>query len=110
MFTIPIIDAADSLSEMTLDGTNFGIHLAWNEVGEYWAIGLQDAGGNILLEGLAMVPDYLLLHRMKTPDLPLGDFIAVTPDGRNSIAYDDLVNGPVSLIYVELIDFQAAAS
>ena len=111
MMTVPVIDAADSITEMTLDGAQFGIHLSWNSTAEYWSISLQDAGGNPLIDGYALVPDTILFERLKTPSFPTGDFIAVTPDGRNTIAYDDLVgSGPVALIYLELTDFQAAAA
>ena len=108
MIQIPVIDAADSLSDVTLDGTQFVLHLSWNTTAEYWSLGLLDAGSNLLLEGLAIVPDYLLLGRLRTPSFPIGDMAAVTPDGRNTVAYDDLVNGTVALIYYEAADLAPA--
>lgn len=108
MIQLPVIDAADSITDVVLDGTNFIVHLSWNTTGAYWSLGLYDAGDNTLVEGLAIVPDYLMLGRLRTPGFPLGDMAAVTPDGRNSIAYEDLVNGTVALIYYEAADLAAS--
>lgn len=106
MFTIAIFDANDSVSEVTLDGTVYQLHMAWNSECEFWSWGLLDADGNTLIDALALVPDYPLIDRIRTPDLPLGELCAITPDGRNTISYTDLVSGTVSMTYLELSDLE----
>lgn len=104
MIIIPVIDENDSLTEITLDGVVFFLHLAWNSEGEFWSIGIENANKVTLIDAIALVPDYPIFERFRTPDMPAGTILAIAPDRRDTISYDDLVNGAVSLIYLEATD------
>ncbi|KUE88880.1 hypothetical protein ASL20_09650 [Cupriavidus necator] len=102
MLTIPVLDANDSLSEVELDGRTFFLHLSWNSEAELWSLAIENAYNELIVAGLALVPDTLLLGRWRHLPVPAGDLIAVTPDRRDTIGRAALPSGDVALVYIEV--------
>jgi len=101
MLTIPIIDANDSLTEVELEGRTFFLRLSWNSEARLWTLEVQNAQNELLVAGIAVVPDYPLLAQYRHLDLPPGDLVALTPDRRDTISREALPSGDVALVYVD---------
>ncbi|HEX3161155.1 MAG TPA: hypothetical protein VHQ92_01130 [Pseudolabrys sp.] len=101
-FSIPIIDANDSLTEVVLTGETFFLHLSWNTESASWTLGINNARNEAVVAGIALVTDYTLLERYRTAlPVPAGELVALTPDQRNSVSRTALPLGIVALMYYE---------
>ena len=99
MLTIPVIDANDSLTEVELEGRTYFLHLSWNSEAELWVLGVENANNEVIIAGIALVPDTPLLAQYRHLDLPPGDMVALAPDRRDTISREALPAGDVALIY-----------
>ena len=101
MIKIPVLDANDSLTEVVLDGETFFLHLSWNSEAELWTLAIENAYNEVIISGIAVVPDTPLLARYRHLLVPAGELVALTPDRRDTISREALPSGDVALIYVE---------
>ncbi|CAG9173056.1 phage baseplate plug protein [Cupriavidus respiraculi] len=101
MFTIPVLDANDSLAEVVLDDRTFFLRLSWNSEAELWALTIENANNEVVIAGVAVVPDTRLLNRFRHLDVPAGELVALTPDGRDHISREALPAGEVALVYLD---------
>lgn len=104
MFAIPIIDANDSLSEVLLDGRTFFLQLSWNSEAALWTLAIENAYNELIVAGLALVPDTPLLSRYRHLAVPAGELVIVAVDGRRAIDRAALPAGDAALIYIPLGD------
>ncbi|CAP41324.1 phage baseplate plug family protein [Bordetella petrii] len=109
MITIPVIDANDSLTEVELEGRTYFLRLSWNSEAELWVLGVENANNEVIIAGIAVVPDTPLLAQYRHLALPPGELVALTSDGRNTISRDALPAGDVSLVYATVEDIANAA-
>lgn len=100
MITIPVIDANDSLTEVELEGRTYFLRLSWNSEAELWGLSVENANNEIIIAGIALVANTPLLDQYRHLDLPPGDFVALAPDGQESITRENLPDGDVVLVYV----------
>lgn len=109
-FSIPILDANDSLTEIDLTGETFFLRLSWNSESAAWTLGIHNALNEVVVAGIGLVPDSPLLERYRAAfDVPAGELVALTPDGRNLISRTALPLGIVSMMYYEPGEFYDAA-
>lgn len=101
MLTIPILDANDSVTEVELDGMTCFLRLSWNSEAERWSLAIENAYNELIVAGLAVVPDTPLLARFRHLPVPPGELVAVAPDRRDVIDRRALPAGDVELVYVE---------
>lgn len=99
MITIPVIDANDSLTEVELEGRTYFLRLSWNSEAELWVLGVENANNEIIIAGIAVVPDTPLLAQYRHLALPPGEFVAIAPDRRDTISREALPAGDVVLVY-----------
>lgn len=107
MIEITFADQNDQIVEANLDGTIFYVHLAWNESGQLFTIGLQTAEGDTLIDGVTLVAGFPLFYRLRQPFMPLGDLLLIS-DGNAELTRQSFVNKTAHLMYVsesDLIDF-----
>jgi hypothetical protein len=110
-FSIPIIDANDSLTEVVLTGETFFLHLSWNTESASWTLGINNAKNEAVVAGIALVTDYPLLERYRTAlPVPAGELVALTPDQRNSVSRTALPLGIVALMYYEPEEVEALSA
>lgn len=100
MLTIPVIDENDSLTEVELDGRTYFLRLSWNSEAEIWSLGIENAANELVVAGIALVPDFPILRPYRHLAVPPGDLLALAPDRRDSISREALPAGDVALIYV----------
>ena len=85
--------------QIELDGTTFGLEMAWNFRGEYWSMSIFDADGVALLYGVRLVVDFLLASRFRDSRLPAGNFQAMDTSGeQRDPGFNDL-GSRVLLLY-----------
>jgi len=100
MIVIPVLDANDSLTEVELDGVTYFLHLSWNSEAELWTLAIENAYNEIIVGGIAIVPDTPLLGGYRHLAVPSGDLVALSPDRRDTVSRAALPSAEVSLIYV----------
>ncbi|MBB2918337.1 phage baseplate plug family protein [Cupriavidus alkaliphilus] len=101
MQTIRVLDTNDSLTEVVLDERTFFLHLSWNSEAELWSLAIENAYNELIIAGIALVPDTPLLDRFRYLPVPAGELLVLTPDGRDSISREALPAGDVALVYIE---------
>ncbi|MCH4591065.1 hypothetical protein L7A47_02095 [Achromobacter xylosoxidans] len=101
MLQIPILDANDSLTEVELDGVTFFLGLSWNSEAERWTLSIENAYNEVIVAGIAVVPDTPLLALYRQLAVPAGELVALAPDRRDAIDRQALPAGKVALLYVE---------
>lgn len=101
MKVIPVLDANDSLTEVELDGVTYFLHLAWNSEAELWVLAVENAYNEVIVSGVAVVPDTPLLGAYRHLPVPAGDLVALAPDRRDAVSRAALPAGDVALIYVD---------
>lgn len=105
MIEIAVADQNDQLLEANLDGTTFYIHLAWNESGQFFTIGLQTTEGSTLIEGVVMVANVPLFYRLRHSFMPLGDLMVITDRG-NEISRNSFIERNTHLVYLSEQDLK----
>ncbi|WP_066733534.1 phage baseplate plug protein [Cupriavidus sp. D384] len=101
MLTLPVSDANDSLIEVELDGMTCFLRLSWNSEAELWSLAIENAYNELIVAGVAVVPDTPLLARFRHLSVPPGELVALVPDRRDAVGREALPAGDVALIYVE---------
>ena len=101
MFEIPILDANDSLTEVELDGVTYFLRLSWNSEAEQWVLSIENAYNELIVAGIAVMPDTPLLGSYRHLAMPAGELVARAPDRRDAISRTALPSGVVPLMYVE---------
>ncbi|MBF1221554.1 MAG: hypothetical protein HXM21_00090 [Haemophilus influenzae] len=104
MIEINVPDYNDSLLEVELDEETFFLHFSWNETGEFWTLGIENAYNNELVSSLKILPERPLLQFVRNEHLPLGDLIAIRSDNGQVIRRDDFKNGKATLFYMSIGD------
>lgn len=107
MIEIGVPDYNDSLIEATLDGTVFYLHMSWNSAAKYWVMGIQNAEGTDLINGVMVRPNYPLLLQFRSRIMPLGD-LYVFNSGESTISRESFVNGEAVLMYMDESDLADA--
>lgn len=101
MLKIPVIDANDSLIEVELEGLTYFLQMSWNSEAELWTLSIENANNDVVVAGIAVVPDTPLLSAYRHLAIPAGELVALAPDRRDTISREALPSGEVALIYVE---------
>ncbi len=100
MIEIPVLDANDSLTEVELDGVTYFLQLSWNSEAELWALSIENAYNEVIVAGIAVVPDTPLLALYRHLAVPAGELVALAPDRREIVSRAALPAGEVALIYI----------
>lgn len=107
MITIPVLDANDSLTEVELDGITYFLRLSWNSEAQLWVLAIENAYNQVIVAGIAVVPDTPLLSLFRHLAVPAGELVALAPDRRGTVSRAALPAGEMALIYIseeELVD------
>ncbi|MCD0496941.1 hypothetical protein LP085_08795 [Achromobacter sp. MY14] len=98
---MPVLDANDSLTEVELNGLTYFLRLSWNSEAELWVLAVENAYNEVIVAGVAVVPDTPLLAGYRHLDVPAGELVALAPDRRDTVSRAALPAGDVALIYVD---------
>lgn len=101
MIVIPVLDANDSLTEVELEGATYFLRLSWNSEALLWALSIENAYNEVIVAGIAVVPNTPLLAAYRHLAVPAGEFVALAPDRRANISRTALPTGEVAFIYVD---------
>lgn len=101
MIVMPVLDANDSLTEVELNGLTYFLRLSWNSEAELWVLAVENAYNEVIVAGVAVVPDTPLLAGYRHLDVPAGELVALAPDRRDTVSRAALPAGDVALIYVD---------
>lgn len=99
MILIPVIDANDQLAEADLDGGAYYVGLSWNQEGGFWTLSVRDLAGEVLTSGIPLVADWPLLHQVRRPGHPPGEFAVWLKDGA-TLDRGAFLRGEAALFYL----------
>ncbi len=74
MLFIKVPDMNDSMSSLSIDGTEYLIRFTYNERYDYWSFGLYKGGGEPIIAMTRIVPNFPILHYYTDAALPDGVF------------------------------------
>ncbi len=100
MIQILVPDANDSIMEVELDGLTFFLRLSWNGEAQQWVLSVENAYNELIVAGVAVVPDTRLLAAYRHLAVPPGELVALAPDRRDAISRSALPSGDVALLYI----------
>lgn len=95
---IEVPDRNDSVSRITLLGTQYQIRFTYNDTGGYWYFGLYESLGNPIRIGVKIVPQFPLNLFWGTNQMPLGVFGVLT--ALDSVGRNDFVEGKAKFIFI----------
>lgn len=115
MITISMTDANDFYETVIIDTVQYNLHFAWNDHAQAWAMDVRDGKNTDIVRGIALVPNFPLLHQYRRHvGLPGGEFVAVITSpvmGNEKIGRTDFITGKASMVYIpeaELNDIMAS--
>lgn len=74
MLYIKVPDMNDSMSTLSIDGTEYVLRFTYNEKYDYWSFGLYDADRKPLIAMTRLVPNFPIFHFYTDKKLPNGIF------------------------------------
>lgn len=74
MIYIKVPDRNDSISSLSIDGTEYLIRFTYNEKFDYWSFGLYRAIDEPIIAMTKIVPNFPLVHYYTYTELPDGIF------------------------------------
>lgn len=101
MIQIFVPDTNDSLTEVELDGMTYFLRLSWNSEARQWVLAIENAYNELIVAGIAVVPDTGLLTGYRHLAVPAGELVALAPDRRDTISRSALPSGEVALLYID---------
>lgn len=104
MIQISMADANDFIESVTLGGTAYKLHFAWNDAAKRWTMDLLDNQNSPIVQGLLVVPNFPLFHQCHRNGLPDGELMAVVvnedDDENQQIPRDGFTSGRFSLVFI----------
>lgn len=111
MFVLEVQDWNSQAIEATLDDVLYYIVLDWNESAQSWSMAIKNSSYILLIDGIALVPNYPLTWQFRYEEMPKGELYVFTNAYRNGpIPRDGFSSGFYEFVYVteqELIDGNA---
>lgn len=74
MLFVKVPDMNDSMSSLSIDGTEYLLRFTYNERYDYWSFGLYKGDGEPVIAMTRIVPNFPLLHYYTDADIPDGIF------------------------------------
>lgn len=104
IWSIPVnFSTPDFSFQIDLDGTIFGFRFCYNERTDRWSMSISDGVGNPIVSGIAVVTNWKLLQRFKTPGLPPGQLFTMDITGGNTEPGEVNFGDTVLLCYSEAL-------
>ena len=97
---IEVPDMNDSVSRIVLSGVAYLIRFTYNHTGDYWKFGLRTSQGDVIVEGIKIVPNYPLNVFYAVRQLPMGIFGVITNLDR--IGRNDFLTGKAKFIFAPI--------
>ena len=95
---IEVPDMNDSVSRISLQGSQYQLRFTWNDTGGYWMFGILNSLGEPLLIGVKIVPQFPLNLFHSTKNMPQGIFAALTE--KESIGRRDFSDGKAQFAFI----------
>lgn len=74
MLYIEVPDMNDSISTLSIDGTEYRLRFTYNEKYDYWNFGLYEKNDNPIVAMTRIVPNFPIFHFYEACDIPNGIF------------------------------------
>lgn len=74
MLFVKVPDMNDSMSSLSIDGTEYLLRFTYNERHDYWSFGLYKGDGEPVIAMTRIVPNFPLFHYYTDVDIPDGIF------------------------------------
>jgi len=88
MFELRVADWNSQAIEAELDEVLFYLVLDWNSTSRSWTLGIRNAAYDLLISGIALVPNYPLTWQFRYPAMPAGELYAFSSPARSTVGGD----------------------
>lgn len=95
---IDVPDMNDSMSRISLKGTQYQIRFTYNDTGGYWTFGLYDSFGNPIRIGTKIVPRFPINLFWGVEETLVGVFGAITD--LDKIGRSDFADGKAKFVFI----------
>ena len=95
---IEVPDMNDSVSRISLQGSQYQLRFTWNDTGGYWMFGILNSLGEPLLIGVKVVPQFPLNLFHSAKNMPQGIFAALTE--KESVGRRDFADGKAQFAFI----------
>ena len=82
MLYIKVPDMNDSMSALSIDGTEYLIRFTYNEKYDYWSFGLHTAKDVPVIAMTRIVPNFPIMHYYTYAGIPDGIFGCLSASGK----------------------------
>jgi len=104
VIAITMFDANDFVTSVVVDKQTYKLHFGWNSNAEQWNMDVRNADNSDIVRGVAVVPNFPLLHQGRRNGLPSFEIMAVVVNTASAdnqkIGRKDFVDGKFSLVIV----------
>lgn len=107
MMQIALVDQNDFLLEAALDDITYFLRFSWNSEAQIWVMGVQNARNELVLQGVALVPNVALLGQFRTLSLPRGEFVVYAADPLEVLDRASFTSGRAVLYYLTEAEYAA---
>lgn len=98
MIYITVPDENDSMSQLTIDETDYNIRFTYNESYDYWSFGLYDSDEEPVIAMTRIVPNFPLFHFYSGGSLPDGVFGCLSDTEK--VGREAFNDGTAEFIYI----------
>lgn len=111
MIAIKMQDANDFVTSFVLNEQTYKLHFGWNSAAAQWSMDVRTAANVDIGRGIAVVPNFPLLHQGRRNGLPTFEIMAVVVNAESAenqtIGREDFINGKFSLVIVPEAEINA---
>ncbi len=98
MLYIDVPDMNDSMSSLSIDGTEYWLRFTYNERYDYWSFGLYDEDEEPIIAMTRIVPNFPIFHYYTDSGIPDGIFGCLSDI--DDVGRDAFINKTAEFIYI----------
>ena len=98
MLFIKVPDMNDSISDLSIDGTLYGLRFTYNEKYDFWSFGLYDADRQPIIAMTRLVPNFPLFHFYTYASMPDGIFGCLSQS--DTVGRQAFNDGTAEFVYI----------
>lgn len=104
MLYIEVPDMNDSISTLSIDGTEYGLRFTYNEKYDFWSFGLYDEDEAPIIAMTRIVPNFPVLHFYTYTTMPDGIFGCLSDI--ESVGRYAFVNKTAEFVYIPYAELE----
>ena len=104
MLFIKVPDMNDSISDLSIDGTLYGLRFTYNEKYDFWSFGLYDADRQPIIAMTRLVPNFPVFHFYTYASMPDGVFGCLSQS--DTVGRQAFNDGTAEFVYIPNVELE----